>query len=252
MALRRLAALTITFAAALPLATTADARAQNLPPMDFSLYDPLLHTIGIGLADSGTGTNKGTQPSKGKKRSKPKAPKRPTAKQRRTLRFVPKPSITEAIYADVAARTGHDLAFVTTELDGARTELRRVLTKTLRWSGRDLGDVLAFGLLQAYSHVRGVDRPPKRGLAWLRRAVGDDLARDASVRRLSDAKQQRVAESCELRTIFLISGLVGARQAGDTVSETAARAEFRSWAKEVYGVDVARVRLASTGFVRAR
>jgi hypothetical protein len=142
-----------------------------------------------------------------------------------------------------------DPAFVTAELDRIKAEYRRALVDSLHWRGDDLGDVYAFSLLQAYIKVRGRE-PAQAPIARLRREVRDDIALQKRVRRLPDARKQEAAEALELRTLFLISDMVKAQMAGDAAAEASARAAMRTWAKDVYGIDVDKVRLTRRGFVR--
>jgi hypothetical protein len=240
------AALAASLAAAALLAGGAaqDARAQNLPPYDFSQYDVLLNVIGTSNVAAG---------SKGQSRETPRrrqAPARPTARQRATLRFRARQAVTDRLYREVVQETGADPAVVDQQLDAARAEYRRVLKRVAGWRVQDLGDVAAFGLVQSYVQVHGATKVSKRGLARVRGAVRDDLARQRSVRRLSDTRQQDLAERLELRVIFFISDLNGARMRGDAGGVQSARSALRDWAKDLYGVDVERVRLTARGLVR--
>lgn len=231
-------------AAAIWLAAAPAASAQDpaLPPIDYSQYDVLLHTLGIPNLPA----DKGRREPPRKRRVE-----RPTKRQRATLRFQPAPEVTQRIYQGVIDQSGLDPAHVTAQLDAAKAEFRRVLVERVKWRTNDLGDLAAFSLVQAYIVVHDDDGDlPSRGLTWVRREVGNDLALQRSVRRLADARKQEIAESLELRTIFLISNVVGAQMAGDAVAEAQAREAMRLWARDVYDVDVAKLRLTRRGFVR--
>lgn len=234
-------------AAALGLsATPTMAGAQALPPLDFSQYDVLLNTIGIPYRSGDTGTSKKT------KRHTPKPPARPTKRQRATLRFTETRAVTERVYETALAQAdpGVDRATLFGQLDAARAAFRDVLTGRVGWRATDLGDVAAFSLVQGYATVTGDATLSPRGLAQIRRAVGDDLARQRSVRRMPDARQQEVAEVMTLRVVLLLSDINRATEAGDDATVAAARAQMRAWTEELFGVDVAKVRLTKRGLVR--
>jgi hypothetical protein len=228
------------------LATVAapSAHAQALPPFDYSQYDVLLGTLGISNLPAGR--DRADEPP----RRPRQAPRRPTARQRAALRFRPSAAVTQRLYREVVEGSGQDAAVVAAQLDAAKAEYRRVLVQFAGWRVNDLADAAAFALVQAYVKIHDVSNPPRRGLALLRRAVADDLASQRGVRRLSDARQQAIAERLELRAIFLISDIVGAQMAQDEAAEARALAAFRAWARGVYGVDVARVRLTRNGLVK--
>lgn len=236
--------LALVLSAAFGAVATPSAKAQALPPFDYSQYDVLLNTLGISNLPSG-----GSQDDDGA-RKRLQAPKRPTARQRATLRFRPTAAVTQRLYQDVVDESGQDAAVVAAQLDAAKAEYRRVLVRVAGWRVNDLADAAAFALVQAYVKVHDVSELPGRGLRLLRRAVADDLAGQRSVRRLNDARQQAIAERLELRAIFLISNIVGAQMTQDAAAEARARSAFRAWARAVYGIDVARVRLTRNGFVR--
>lgn len=244
--LRRVAVTACAAALGLSATTmTATAGAQNLPPMDFSQYDTLLHTIGIPYR-SDTGAAKKT------KKAEPKKPARPTKRQRATLRFTESRAVTERVYETALAQAapGVDRATLFGQLDAARAEYRDVMTRLVGWRATDLGDVAAFNLVQGYATVTGDATVSPRGLAQIRRAVGDDLARQRSVRRMTDDLQQEVAEVMTLRVILLLSDINRATQAGDTATAAAARAQMRAWTQDIFGVDVRDVKLTKRGLVR--
>jgi hypothetical protein len=233
-------------AAALTFASPAAAQDPALPPYDYSQFDTLLNTLGNPYLPAGD-----DKPAKkGKKRKA--APKRPTSDQRAALRFKPAPEITQAIYQNVADETGWPLDHVASQFDPAKATLRTALVDGAGWRADDLGDVTAFGLVQAYIRVNRAEDAdlPGRGLEWVRRAVRDDLALQRPVRRLSDARQQEIAESLEIRVIFLISDVATAQLTGDAAAEDDARAAFRAWAKGTYGVDLAKLKLTRRGLVK--
>jgi hypothetical protein len=230
------------------LGSAPEAGAQALPPIDYSQYDVLLGTLGLPNLPEGKrrGDRPGRRPpDRGRPRVRP-----PTPAQLRSLRFRPRTAVTRRLYDQVSAESGLDPDHVETQLDAARTEYRRVLIRRVGWRVADLGDAAAFSLLQAYLQVSEDADAPRAGLRLLRRAVRADLARQRAVRRLSDAGQQRIAETLELRTIFLISNIVGAQRTGDAAAERAARRAMRRWARSVFGIDLAGLALTKRGFTR--
>jgi hypothetical protein len=243
---KRIALAGMVAAAALTFASPAAAQDPALPPYDYSQFDTLLHTLGNPYLPEGDG-----KPAKKRKKRKA-APKRPTADQRAALRFKPVPEVTQGIYQKVADETGWALPYVASQFDPAKATLRKGLVDGAGWRAEDLGDVAAFGLVQAYIRVNRAEEAdlPERGLEWMRRAVRDDLALQRPVRRLSDARQQEIAESLEIRVIFLISDVAKAQLAGDSALEAAARDAMRRWAKDTYGVDLAKLRLTRRGLVK--
>ena len=134
------------------------------------------------------------------------------------------------------------------QLDAAKTEFRKVLTG-VGWSSRNLGDMAAFSLLQGYVTWRQVAKVPSEGLKALRREVRDNLALQKQVRRLSDARQQEIAEILELRVIFFLDARNDALALGDSAGVAIARGEIRDWTESIFGVDVNEVRLTRRGLV---
>jgi hypothetical protein len=243
------ASLGVAALASLAVAPASLAQDPALPPIDYSQYDVLLNTLGNSSLPTGGGDGEGEngKPAKKKREKRPTA----TARQRAALRFEPVPEVTQRLYQDVIDQSGQDPTYVTTQLDTAKAEFRRVLVDGAGWRVDDLGDLAAFSLVQAYIKVHDDDGDlPKRGLERLRRDVRDDLALQKQVRRASDARKQEIAESLELRTIFLISGVVGAQMIGDTAAEAEAREAMRAWAKDIYGVNLAKLELTRRGLVK--
>jgi hypothetical protein len=156
--------------------------------------------------------------------------------------------VTESVYRRVVDQAGPavDPATLHAQLDAAKAQFRAVLAK-LGWSPNDLGDMAAFVFLQGYVTWRENGVVPERALAPLRRQVRDDLALSRSVRRLSDARKQEIAEILELRTIFFLDSRNDAAAAGDSAGVAIARSQMREWIEAVYGVDVNDVRLTRQG-----
>jgi hypothetical protein len=139
-----------------------------------------------------------------------------------------------------------DPATLRAQLDAAKRQFRSVMGK-LGWSPTDLGDTATFAFLQGYVTWRENGVVAQGALAPLRRQVRDDLARQRSVRRLSDARKQEIAEILELRTIFFLDSRNDAAAAGDAAGAAIARAQMRDWIRAVYGVDVNDVKLTRHG-----
>lgn len=242
---------------ALAAASAAPANAQAMfdgPAYAFPVPDYVSGLIGASALQTTAGLDGGsaTRRAAGRRgrRAAPRRPRRPTAAQRRTLRFRPVPSVTAKIHDLVVERTGADRATVVPEFERVTADWRRVMARKVGWRPRDLGDVAAFAFVQGYGIVHGVATFDKRGLARIRAAVGDNLAADARVRRLSDARKQEAAESLELRTIFFAADVATLEERGDDAGAAAQRSELRGWLRAVYGVDVAKVRVTRRGLVR--
>lgn len=241
----RLLAAGTALAASLVLATGARAQA----PFDGSAYafpvpdyvSTIVATNTLGQPSSGTGT-------KSKKKKHPKRVQHATRQQLRALRYAPTSSVTESVYQRVVAQAGPgvDPATLHAQLDAAKAQFRAVLAK-LGWSSNDLGDMAAFVFLQGYVTWRENGVVPEQALAPLRRQVRDDLALSRSVRRLSNARKQEIAEILELRTIFFLDSRNDAAAAGDSAGVAIARSQMREWIESVYGVDVNDVRLTRQG-----
>lgn len=208
------------------------------------------NALSNAYAASGS-SSRGTRSRTTRAKPKPKpTPKRATARQLRTLRFVPRPEVTARIHELLVARTGRPAAEIVPLLDGVKADWERVLTKTVRWSARDLGDASAFTFLQLNRLYRGQSRLKASVVAALRTQVRTDLALSAGVRRLPDADKQQAAEMLQLRTVFLASSLEDSRQRGDAAATRTAREDVRRFTREIYGVDLAKVKLTSTGLAR--
>lgn len=242
-ALRARAAIAAAMVALAAAATAPSAGAQALPPIDYSQFDVLISTL--GNASLPAGSTGSTKPS-------PSRPKGPTARQRATLRFHRSAKVTQSLYQRVIANAdpGADPAALTGQMDAAKASFRKVLTKTVGWRSYDVGDVAAFSLLQAYALVAQHARLSSRGMAAVRRDVRDNLAGQAKIRRLSDARQQEIAEVFELRVIFFIDAVNDAARAQDPAAAATARDRLREWADDTFGLDVTKVKLTARGLVR--
>jgi len=222
----------------------AAARAQM--PLDGSAYAfPVPDYVGslVGANSLDPGFQRG---GKRQKKTPAHRPKPPTRRQLATLRYTPRTSVTQGVYARVLEQLGPgvDPSQLTAQLDAAKANFRAVLKK-LHWSARDLGDMAAFSFVQSYVTWNEIEQVSPRGLKLLRRDVRANLARQAKVRRLSDARQQEIAEVLELRVIFFLDERNDALRAGE--STAVARAEMREWTTSIFGVDVNEVRLTSRG-----
>jgi hypothetical protein len=243
-ALGRLLAAGMVLAASLVLVCGAraqapfDGSAYAFPVPDYVSTIVATNTLGPPSGRSGT--------AKPKKRAQPV--KHATRRQLRSLRYAPSPTVTQSVYQRVVDQVGAgvDPATLQGQLEAAKTQFRSVLAK-LGWSPADLGDMAAFAFLQGYVTWRENGVVPQGALGPLRRQVRDDLARQRSVRRLSDARKQEIAEILELRTIFFLDSRNDAAAAGDSAGVTIARAQMREWIEDVYGVDVDDVKLTRHG-----
>jgi hypothetical protein len=217
--------------------TTLDGAAYAFPVPDY-----VGGLVGINSLDSGLPHTKKA------KKKKHERVKPPTRRQLATLRFKPSANVTEGVYQRVLDEAvGVDPAQLTAQLDAAKASFRGVM-KRLHWRVTDLGDMAAFSFVQGYITWYEDGNVPPRGLKLLRRDVRANLARQRAVRRLSDARQQEIAEILELRVIFFLDQRDDAVRAGE--STAVARAEMRDWTKSIFGVDVNRVRLTKRGLVK--
>jgi hypothetical protein len=243
-AMARLLAAGMALAASLVLVSGAraqapfDGSAYAFPVPDYVSTIVATNTLGPPAGRSGT--------TKPKKHARPV--KHATTRQLRSLRYAPSASVTQSVYQRVVDQVGAsvDPATLQAQLVAAKAQFRSVLGK-LGWSPTDLGDMAAFAFLQGYVTWRENGVVPKGALGPLRRQVRDDLARQRSVRRLSDARKQVVAEILELRTIFFLDSRNAAAAAGDAAGVAIARAQMRDWIEDVYGVDVDDVKLTRHG-----
>ena len=237
--------------AVLAVAALAPAAAQAQTPLDGAAYafpvpDYVGALVGANSLDPGTsGGGKPSRPGKGRQRVP-----RPTGRQLATLRFRPAAQVTQGVYQRVIDQVGPavDPAVLTGQLDAAKASFRGVLDR-VGWSPRDVGDVAAFSLVQGYVTWHEITNVPGAGLKAARREVRDNLARQKPVRRLSGARQQEIAEILELRVIFFLDARNDALALDDPAGVAAARAAFRDWTEEVFGVDVADLRLTRRGLV---
>lgn len=246
MPVRRLRRSLPWLVAALVAGAVIPAAARAQMPLDGSAYafpvpDYVGGLVGANSLDPGLTSHKGST-----KKQRAHRPKPPTRRQLATLRYAPRASVTQDVYARVLEQLGPavDPAQLTAQLDAAKANFRAVVKK-LHWSTRDLGDMAAFSFVQSYITWNEIEEVSPRGLKLLRADVRANLARQAKVRRLSDARQQEIAEILELRVIFFLDQRNDAMRAGE--STAVARAELREWATSIFGVDVNDVRLTSRG-----
>jgi hypothetical protein len=225
------------------------ARAQA--PLDGSAYafpvpDYVGSIVGANTLDPGAGTGGG----RGNEPGERKPVRRATRGQLATLRFTRAPHVTQGVYKRVIDQVGVsvDPVVLTAQLDGAKATFREVLAR-VGWSASDLGDIAAFSLVQGYITWHQIGHVSQPGLKVLRREVRDNLALQKAVRRLSDARQQEIAEILELRVIFFRDAYANARASGESVDVAVARAQTREWIETIFGVDVNEVRLTRRGLV---
>lgn len=209
--------------------------------------------LGQALGQPGPATRADRRAQRPARRGTPsrrRAARRPTARQRATLRFAADPAVSAAVDRDFVERfgvPGVDPELVLADL----TALRRTAEDDLRrigWSTADFGDVAAYGLVVAYGVLTG-DPIPAAGAARVRAAVRDALAAQRSVRRLSDARQQELAETLLLRVAYSVGWINDRVARGDEAGADEVRDSLRRFARDVYGLDPLAVRLTRRGFV---
>lgn len=224
------------------------ARAQT--PLDGGAYafpvpDYVGSLVGANSLDAPTPEGDGRRSDKPTRRVP-----RPTRGQLAALRFVPAPEVTQGVYQRVIDQIGPsvDPAVLAGQLDAAKAQLREVMAQ-VGWSSRDLADVAAFSLVQGYVTWHQETSLSQPALTVLRQEVRANLASQRRVRRLSDARQQEIAEILELRVIFFLDARNDAVALGDSAGAAVARAEIRAWTEAIFGVDVDEVRLTARGLV---
>jgi hypothetical protein len=226
--------------------------AQGQSPLDGAAYafpvpDYVSTLVGTNTLDPAFTNKRG---SRGHKPKRPARVKHATRAQLATLAYKPSAAVTDGVDALVLDQAGPEVdpTVLRAQLDAARTQFRDVLHR-VGWHADDLGDMAAFAFLQAYVTWHSNGTVPEKGLPRLRAAVRDNLARQAPVRRLSDARQQQIAEILELRMILFLDQRNDAQVAGDSASVAIARGDVRDWARSVFGVDLNDVRLTARGLV---
>lgn len=179
-------------------------------------------------------------------------PRRATAAQLRKLRFRRSATVTRRNQQAVVDQLpGHDPAVVVADLERNRAAIHRMM-RGFRgsWSPNDLADVAATALLSSYAAFHDRFALSAKGSLAVRNAARHALARRAKVRRLAPARKQTAAEMTEIRLIYALTRLNAARatRADDPHGFGAARYAIRTFVRDVYGLDVQRVRLTSRGF----
>lgn len=200
------------------------------------------------LPGSGAGAfKKPARPRHGKR------PRTPTARQLAALRFKRTKTVTQQNHQAVMQRLepGYDPATVVAEFDRL-TALAHAGMRDWkgRWSPGNIADVAAYMLLNGYGAFHARTSAPDTPILAVQSAARRSMALSRQIRGLSAARKQTAADMLELRTILRISDLNVARQTGDAPREQAARAALRSWIRDVFGVDLERVRLTRAGLVR--
>jgi hypothetical protein len=180
-------------------------------------------------------------------------PARPSARQLAGLRFARTRAVTERNYQAVMdlLEPGFDPAAVVAEFD----RLQALVSKAMRdqgngWSPNNIAHVSAYMLLSAYGVFHSRPTLPRRSSLAVRTAARNSMALDRRLRGLSDARKQTAVEVLVLRTILRVSDVNVARLEHDATRERAAKAELRSWIREVFSVDLERIRLSRDGLVR--
>ena len=172
----------------------------------------------------------------GARRDGPAADRRPAVDRTFAEGFGAPGVATEVVLADLARLRA-----------GAAADLR-----AMGWSATHLGDVAAYALLGGYLRLHDRTGVPRVAAVALRRGVHDALAVQPSVRRLSDARKQELAETLLLRIAYSAAHLNTLTDQGDAAGAQAVREQLRSFIEAVSGVDPASARLGSRGLVPRR
>lgn len=253
------------------LLPTSSATAQ-LPTGAPGLYAPDYGTLitqatalnqalgqNLGTGGGGHDARKPKRRTPGGRRSgdrKPskRAPKPPTARQRATLRFAGDPAVSAAVEQTFAA--GFGAPGVASEVVVADLLRLRAAShadlQAMGWSTTHLGDVAAYALIASYLSLHGGASVRRDVATGVRRVVHDALAVQPSVRRLSDARQQELAETLLLRVAYGIAHANTLSDQGDADGAETVRGQLRSFIESVYGVDPAKAQLSARGLVPKR
>lgn len=240
----------------LTLALGSPALAQ-LPTPDPGLYAPDYGTVIAqdtflrqSLGQPGSAAEAPARKPKRGAKMKPKPEPKPTARQRATLRFGQDQAVTakvDQVFLEKFAAPGVAPEVVQADL----AQLREVAAsdiKALGWRPTDLGDIASYCLVVGWAVVNERTKINRKGAAAVRRAVVDELALTKAVRRLSDARQQELAELLLLRTGYYVGWRNDRLAKGDLVQANVMSEQLRTYVTRVYGVDPGRVKLGSRGF----
>ncbi len=259
-------------ALAVAVGGAAPAAAQN----DFNYNVPDLTTPGVSaslldLNRPATGSS-GSSGSSGstRKPKQPAKPRKPTRAQLRTLRYKPLAARERQVDAQLnAAWKAASPPEMHAALDerfgqgGYRPVLNEVLG-ALGGSTRDFGDRLGATLVVAWvthSHDRkpspdGTPTPlrftsaqVRGGRAFLKQ-VRNALALEPRIRRLSDARKQRVADTVGLSVMHVDSAVREFSDADQRMTAARMQDGLNAAMRKAFGVDLRRIKLTSKGFER--
>jgi hypothetical protein len=198
-------------------------------------------------------TLRGSTDGSGFKEPAEQRPRRPSARQLAALRFTRTRAVTQQNYQAVMnlLEPGFDPAAVVAEFDRLQTLVRKGMRDLGDgWSPNNMAHVSAYMLLAGYGVFHSRPTLPRRSSVAVRTAARNSMALDRRLRELSDARKQTAVEVLVLRTILRVSDVNVARLEHDATRERAAKAELRSWIREVFRIDLERIRLTREGLVR--
>jgi hypothetical protein len=244
---RRLAFALVAVVLVLAGAAAPIARAQIDPPIS----DPLGAVQAWATAESLARL----LPDAGSAVPTRRAPTRPphaTRSQLAQLRFTRDPAVTAANNQAVVAQLGpgHDPHTVVADIErNRRLAHEHMRSLAGRWNPNDLADVAAYVLLSGYAAYHDRSALPARAVIAVHRSARVGLALRKRIRRTPTADKQTAAEMSEIRMIYSLAALSAARARGDDDTAETTRWEIRTWVRDVYGLDLERVRLTRSGFV---
>jgi hypothetical protein len=188
----------------------------------------------------------------GREPRQPAKTSKPTKAQLAKLRFKRDPAVTQSNNQAIVDQLGpgYDPAVVVADIERNRGLVHQMLRSfSGSWSPNDVADIAATALLSGYAAYTGKTQLSSRGSLAVRAGARAGLAASRRVRALAAERKQTVAEMTEIRLIYLIAGLNAARAAGDAIEQDSARSAIRGWIRDVYSLDIARVKLTKRGFV---
>lgn len=206
--------------------------------------------IGPRRTGGGSGSGAGSKPSKPARKAVQPAPRPPTAAEIAKLRFPrTEPVRQQAFQASLEDFGPADPALFLTELDEF-TAAQHAAMRVQGLNPDNLADVVAITTLTAYAAYWDKETLPAVAARAVGRAARNDLGSVRALRRLADVRQHRAALQLETGAFVLYADRNSARRRGDAAAFERARREIRDWVRDLFGLDLARVKLVRTGIGR--
>ncbi len=216
------------------------------------------------FGSSGTGGGSGGKGGKGKGKS---APKKPTKSQLNKLRFTPRAARTRANAAEISRvllatcppeRTGCPVDHAGIVAAGVASgdhhvRFRSNLRTLLDGSDRNVADGVTGFLVLAWMAQRpsfDVTSAQRKGLRRTARALREQMALSAPVRRLSDARKQRLVEVLGSLAQHTLALRHAYQQLGHPEQAEKLTRYLRDVAKDLTSVDVSQLKLMRSGLTK--